>query len=247
MPLVSIIIPIYNSRPYLADVAEGIRRQEWPELEIIGIDDGSTDGSPEEFARLLPEATLLQQTNAGPSAARNAGLAVARGEYIAFLDSDDVWPEGKLAHQISRLENDEQLSISIGHIAVFADYLPDGRSAPRKWAPSQLLFFLGSMVCRRAVFARIGLFDAVRCAYLGEDHDWFLRAWEAAEPIEVSPEVTLHYRRRPDSLTTERNMIAKSIVGMVKASLDRRRAAGNVAPMPKCLRFLGQDAALRTA
>ena len=92
--LISVIIPVFNVRPYLAKALESVIRQTYSHLEIIVVDDGSTDGSGDicdEFAARDERIKVIHQENRGLSAARNAGLDRAAGEYIAFLDSDDAW------------------------------------------------------------------------------------------------------------------------------------------------------------
>ena len=92
-PLISIIIPVYNVRPYLDACFNSLKKQNYPKLEFIIIDDGSTDGSGifcDNFAKLDPRAKVFHQENRGLSGARNCGLREAKGEYITFLDADDA-------------------------------------------------------------------------------------------------------------------------------------------------------------
>jgi glycosyltransferase involved in cell wall biosynthesis len=109
--LISVVLPTYNRLGRTLDALESALAQKWRPLEILVIDDGSTDGSGDRLEDYLAhrrepgvEITLIRQTNQGPSLARNAGLALARGRYIAFLDSDDTWLPEKLNRQISVLE-----------------------------------------------------------------------------------------------------------------------------------------------
>jgi glycosyltransferase involved in cell wall biosynthesis len=91
MPLFSIIIPTYNRLPYLKKTLDSIWEQSFTDFEIIVVDDGSTDGTVDYLRELGGSVELLRQENRGPGAARNLGVEHARGEYIAFLDSDDLW------------------------------------------------------------------------------------------------------------------------------------------------------------
>ena len=102
-PLVSVIVPVYNGEDFLVDALASIRQQDYCPLEIVIVNDGSTDGTVELAATLGQDINWIQQQNNGPSAARNAGLATARGEFIAFLDADDLWPPGKLQAQVELL------------------------------------------------------------------------------------------------------------------------------------------------
>lgn len=98
-PDVSFVVPIYNSEPWLRECLSGLLRQRGAALEVICVDDGSTDGSRmivEEFARTDPRVRLIEQANHGQSVARNVGVAEASGRYIAFVDSDDIWLSDRL-------------------------------------------------------------------------------------------------------------------------------------------------------
>ena len=106
-PLVSIIVPVYNSETYLPDCLDSLLAQQLPSFEVICIDDGSTDGSPRilaEYSEKYPEMHVICQKNAGVSAARNRGLSMARGKYIYFCDSDDCLLADILAQSVKALE-----------------------------------------------------------------------------------------------------------------------------------------------
>lgn len=102
--LVSVIIPVFNCEPYIAAAIDSVFAQDFSDLEIIVSDDGSTDGTPMVLERYSGRIRLVRQKKAGVSSARNAGLDIAKGEYIAFLDADDVWYKEKLGIQVKTLE-----------------------------------------------------------------------------------------------------------------------------------------------
>ena len=107
-PTVSVVIPLYNKGKYIERAISSVLAQSFPPLEVIVVDDGSTDDGPEKVLKLKnPKIALIQQENKGPGAARNAGLAIAKGKYIAFLDADDEWYPSFLKAGISFLENNE--------------------------------------------------------------------------------------------------------------------------------------------
>jgi glycosyltransferase involved in cell wall biosynthesis len=117
-PLVSVIIPVYRTEEYLAECVESIRNQTYPKLEIILVDDGSPDGAPamcDEYARQDPRIRVIHKQNGGLSDARNAGKAVATGQYLTFLDSDDILaPETvEFMLKLAREENAQVVKIGV--------------------------------------------------------------------------------------------------------------------------------------
>ncbi len=104
-PLVSVIIPTYNCARYIAKAVDSVLAQTYPSVEIIVIDDGSTDDTLEVLSRYYGRITTISQSNQGQAAARNAGLAAAKGKYLALLDADDTWLPQRLACLVPLLEN----------------------------------------------------------------------------------------------------------------------------------------------
>ena len=108
MPRVSVIIPVFNAARTIEQALASVRAQSFTDFEIVAADDGSTDGSLEILGRYGGAVRVLQQTNRGPSAARNLGIANSSGEYLGFLDADDWWKPDFLAKMIAALERDRQ-------------------------------------------------------------------------------------------------------------------------------------------
>jgi hypothetical protein len=100
---ISVIIPCFNAEPYLAAAIRSVQAQDWRDLEIVVVDDGSSDRSAELVRDTFPEVTLIRQANQGVAAARNTGIRSSRGDWIAFLDADDIWLPGKLQAQMDLL------------------------------------------------------------------------------------------------------------------------------------------------
>ncbi len=103
-PLVTIVIPSYNRADYIAETIESVLAQTYPSIEVIVIDDGSTDNTKEIVERYVPQVQYVYQENAERGASRNHGLRLAQGEYISFLDSDDLWLPEKLATDVEFIE-----------------------------------------------------------------------------------------------------------------------------------------------
>jgi len=108
---VSVIIPTYNYGRFIREAIDSVLAQTYHGLEIIVVDDGSTDDTQRIVAGFGNRIMTVRQNNAGPAAARNAGMAVARGEYLAFLDSDDLWLPEKIDKQIALFEADPELGL----------------------------------------------------------------------------------------------------------------------------------------
>ncbi len=217
-PLVSVIMPAYNARPYIAEAIQSVLNQDYPNIELIVIDDGSVDGSAEFAESFGPRVRVIRQANAGVAAARNRGLAEARGELIAFLDADDVWLPGKLSVQVAYLNQNPDTAVVYG---IFTRWhaKPDGSFDPPPapavenpqnplvlahsgWIYTELL--LGSIVhvitamIRRDVAERLGGFD--ESLPTGEDYDFWLRmSWDfRADKLN---RVLAYYRIHATSIT----------------------------------------------
>jgi glycosyltransferase involved in cell wall biosynthesis len=217
-PLVSVIIPVFNGEAFLREAVQSVVAQKYRAVEIIIVDDGSTDGT-EAVARSLPEAVrYLHQSNQGPAAARNRGIEHAQGGLIAFADADDLWPEGKLELQLPYLFQDPAIEIVLGRIQQV------GLSQTVEPAFS---VNLGSAIIRKSVFERVGLFDETM--RYSEDVDWFMRAREAGAAIVTIDAVTLLYRQHEQNMTRGKSASELNVLKALKRSLDRRREQTGVA------------------
>jgi hypothetical protein len=104
MPRVSVVIPAFNAARFIDRAIGSVLSQTWTDIEVLVVDDGSTDDTVAVLRRYGRHVTLIQQRNAGPAAARNRGLQAAVGEFVAFLDADDWWEQGKLTAQVELLD-----------------------------------------------------------------------------------------------------------------------------------------------
>lgn len=191
MVLVSAIIPVYNGSRFLPRAIASIRAQGHPGLELILVNDGSTDESG-AIIHATSDARRIHQPNGGIAAARNAGLQAATGDCIAWLDQDDEWAPDKLAHQLAALAADPALDFVLGHVKT---ELCDGE-AP-SWLRSRFLdatppaYLFGAMLARRRCFDRIGGLDPA-FRFGGDDVDWFGRAKLAGLKYAILDRVFLH-------------------------------------------------------
>jgi glycosyltransferase involved in cell wall biosynthesis len=188
--LVSIIIPTYNRADLVGEAIESALCQTYPAREVIVVDDGSTDGTPEVLARYGDAIRWVRTTNRGCAAARNTGVGLALGDYLAFVDSDDVAPPDKLATQVPVLEAHPEIGFVYGPSEAFGPELPtDQVHQPVRPDPSGSVaegLFLStrigfdSVLLRREAVERAGGFDET--LRHNEDTDLLLRialAWKA--------------------------------------------------------------------
>lgn len=196
--LVSVIMPVYNGKRYLAEALASVLEQDYPDLEVIVVDDGSTDGSG-QLVRSVAETSrapvrYVYQENQGPAAARNHGLQLAWGDLIAFQDADDVWTPDKLAIQVSYLQSRPTMQYVVCRTRFF---LEPGCQPPPGFRPEWLTqappaYLMQTLLARRRLFDQIGRFDPSLSR--AEDIDWFARLLDAQIPGHVIPRVLLHKR-----------------------------------------------------
>lgn len=181
MPLVSVVIPTYNRQYTLQRAIESVIHQTDQNWELIIVDDGSTDHTVDWIRHHYPRAKVFQQCHQGVSAARNHGIRQAKGDWIAFLDSDDAWLPAKLAHQMSRIRQDA--SIAIAHTNEIWIRKGVRVNAMKKhvkkggWIFQHCLPLCAispsSVIIHRQVFDHVGVFDETLPAC--EDYDLWLR------------------------------------------------------------------------
>jgi glycosyltransferase involved in cell wall biosynthesis len=209
-------MPLYNAGPWVETAVRSVLDTADGLLELIVIDDGSTDDGPEIVADIEGPIRLVRQENAGASAARNAGIALAQGRFIGFIDSDDVWCPPNPDPRRAALE--AGADIAAGQLETMAGE-PMRQFAPPAQGPN-----VGSMIARREVFDDVGGFDETRRH--GEDVDWLLRARDAGKNIERIDTLVLQYRMRHGSLMREEGSGSDGLVKALRASLERRGKIG---------------------
>jgi glycosyltransferase involved in cell wall biosynthesis len=225
--LVSVIIPVYNREGILAEAIDSALGQSEAALEIIVVDDGSTDGTADIAKGYGRRIRYVFQENAGPPAARNRGIEMAQGDTIAFLDSDDLWPQDRTHLLLTRLEGNPAAGVAMGHMQYIA--MEVSRTAgfveACRAAPAILNYNLSASLIRAEMFARVGRFDP--SMRFSDDWDWFVRAREKDVPVEILPEVTLINRRHQENLSNQRDVGNHYTLMMLKKALVRRRTEGS--------------------
>lgn len=218
-PMISVVMPCFNGVAHVGAALRSALEQGWPILEVIVVDDGSTDGSAAWIRREFPSVTVIEQVNQGVAAARNRGVAEARGEWVAFLDADDVWLPGKLTAQMAVAAAAPETRMTYTAWTVWAsnDASPEAGfmhnlqqsadvealwAGPSGWIYPQLLLdcevWTSTVLMQRSLLDEIGSFDTH--LRIGEDYDLWLRASRRTQIIRVPRPLAL-YRQHPASIT----------------------------------------------
>ena len=209
-------MPVWNGLRFLPGAIECVKSQSYERLELLIVDDGSTDGSL-QHARDAGVRTI-QTARAGPAAARNAGIRATVSDLVAFLDVDDLWPEGTL-HLLSKaLAANPDAGFAQGLIQNFR-VLEDG--AKRFFTRPYRFLNLGAALYRRSIFHSVGLLDETM--RLCEDLDFLMRCWEKDIRRVALNDVTLFYRRHPGNMTAGLEGAGLGTVQAFKRRIDRIR------------------------
>lgn len=190
-PLISVIIPVYNYQDFLVAAIESALGQSYKNTEIIVLDDGSQDASF-SIANKYSGIKCIRLTHRGVSAARNTGIKEANGDYIAFLDADDVWFKDKLKIQIDLLEKNPDLGYVLAKMKNFYDKSDKTACWMKESEFNKNPIGIQTLLARKEVFNIVGLFD-VRLS-IAEDMDWFLRAKEKQIPMYIIDKVLVKRR-----------------------------------------------------
>lgn len=218
-PLVSVIIPAFNAARFLAEAIDSVLAQDYPALDIIVVDDGSTDATRAIIDGYGERVRAISQPNGGCGAARNAGLRAARGQYVAFLDADDVWWPHKIRHQIDALKES-------GYRMAYSRFICWTPAADGAYASRAQMFgnvdhpdlsdcalvtgntyshlLLDCIVWTSTVLVEKTLLDAVgpfdESLAMGEDYDLWLRLSQATDMLGIEQPTAL-YRQHSQSIT----------------------------------------------
>lgn len=243
---VSVILPTYNCRQWLPQAVESILRQTFGDFELLIVDDGSTDGTADIVAAFTdPRIRYLRKPNGGAASARNFGLDHAAGEFIAFLDADDAWPEEFLAAMLAAIERARDCR---GAYAPLVNVHPDGRRrVPRRFrhaASGQVTWplfrhgfiFLVAMVVRREAFEGLRFDESLAT---NSDTDLVLRLSRRVGFAAV-PDVQVTRHIRPGSLTHQgrHHRLNLNVIRVLERFYFRLGGDRDI-PRHKALRYLG--------
>jgi len=226
LPLISCIVAVFNGERYLKEALNSILAQTYRPLEILVVDDGSTDQTPQEVAKYGEEVRYFWQPNAGPASARNLGLTKALGEFITFLDADDLLHPEKFQRQIICFQQRPELEMCVTHAQNF--WIPELQEEEARFRNHRLSLALpayvtSALLARRTVFEKLGAFNA--SLQYTHDSDWFFRAEEQGILTEILPD-TLVFRRFHHNNRSRLGAEAsrEEYFRLVKTTLDRQRS-----------------------
>jgi glycosyltransferase involved in cell wall biosynthesis len=231
-PLATMVIPVFNGERTLARAIESALAQLYEPLEVLVVDDGSTDASG-EIAGSFDGVRYVHQQNRGPSAARNRGLVEAGGEYVAFLDADDEALPERMSLQVGYLLEHPEVGCTLARQEV-ADGGP-----PPEWVGRDPTFGdlagipLMTLVARRSTLLELGGFD--ESLRIAEDRDLLVRMRERSIRIEVLPKVVLRRHFHGGNLSFDRptDPSEHPLLRSLKAKLDRQRETAQQPEEPR--------------
>jgi glycosyltransferase involved in cell wall biosynthesis len=227
-PAVTVVIPAFNSELYIAAAIESVLGQTCGSFEIIVVDDGSTDGTRAAVEQFGPKVRYEHQINAGPSAARNRGISLATGEFVAFLDADDLWHANKTAMQLACFIARPELVGCAGHVQNFlsADHEHERAVGRDDSVLERKVVTLGTtFIARRSLFEDIGMLNP---QYRHRDlQDLIVRAEDRGLVTAILPDVLAQRRIHSTNLSHNRSGADQlELIAITRARHARRRAAG---------------------
>ncbi|HWA18583.1 MAG TPA: glycosyltransferase family A protein [Devosia sp.] len=226
----AVIMPAFNAELYVASALDSLLRQrDAAELDIIVVDDGSTDGTGDivrSIAREAPEVRLIEQPNRGIARARNAGLdALApETEVLTFLDADDLSPPGRFRRDLAHFGAEPALEFHYGFLSVFRSTTSPMEPAPLERPLETRGIQLGAMLMRTALQKRIGYFDGD--FEHGEDVDYIFRIIESQPRLMLVEDICVYYRRHPGNISRALDGTRTGTARAILKSHIRRKKTG---------------------
>jgi glycosyltransferase involved in cell wall biosynthesis len=200
---VSCIVPVNNGERYLGETIASILAQTYEPLELIVVDNGSTDDSAEIARSFGDRVRLFQQVDLGPPGGRNRGIRESTSDFIAFCDADDLFLPEKIERQMAPLAARPEIDISLCTAECFwEEGLEDEEARYIELGRTQATHIFGTMLARRDVFDRVGFLDEDQ--FQSDGVDWFARAGDAALVVDVLPDVLVRRRMHRESITHRR-------------------------------------------
>jgi glycosyltransferase involved in cell wall biosynthesis len=228
-PRVSVVIPAYNSEKTIARAIQSALAQEYPSVEILVVDDGSSDRTRQAVEKFGPPVHYLWQENRGAAAARNRGILAAQGEFVAFLDADDEWLSGRIREGVAPMLQDASIGSTFcrlyrvypdGSRDIYGEAYEKCRTFPRLLWPSGYVQ-TSAATCRKSALDQVGYFDESLRSH--EDLDLWIRLEEAFQVREIEkPLVLFHETSGSLSKRWDRIHAEEDYFIIIERALQRR-------------------------
>lgn len=252
IPVISIVIPLYNAARWVLETLQSVHAQTFTQWEIVVVDDGSTDDGPALVqAEAMREARIrfFQQANAGPAVARHFGAQQARGEWLMFLDADDLVPPERLAKDLAAARQNPHAQVIAGSVEWFS---MDGKVAHQgllaadaelnRWRHQfHAVFNFAALLVRREAYQACGGFNPDRSVFYAEDYDYTLRLLEISEFAQVTG-ISLRVRKHESNRSTlaERTVIEHTLE-VIRRTWQRYGVELTVEQAERLFRFWRQE------
>lgn len=219
-PLVTVVVPAYNAERFLAETLEAVLAQDYSPIELIVVDDGSSDSTADVVARFA-SARYLRQENSGPSAARNAGISASTGELITFCDSDDTYRPDKVSAQVRYLAAHPDVDCVMVHHRTFVE----PGTEPPDWMAKDDEGVQSPMI-RRSVLDAVGGYDP---SYrMAETMEWLGRMKGAGLQVDVLDDVLVERRLHGSNLSYDRKDLQRGLLTSLHARLQAARSGSSM-------------------
>lgn len=251
-PVISIVIPLYNAGRWIMETLQSVQAQTFPQWEIVVVNDGSTDDGPalvQAAAARDPRIRFFQQANAGPAVARHFGAQQVRGEWLLFLDADDLLPPERLAKDLAAAQQYPQAQVIAGSVEWFS---ADGKVAHQgllaadpelnRWRHQfHAVFNFSALLVRREAYHTYGGFSSDRSVFYAEDYEYTLRLLEKTEVAQVT-DISLRVRKHESNRSTlaERTVIEHTLE-VIRRAWQRYGVALTVEQADRLFRFWRQE------
>jgi glycosyltransferase involved in cell wall biosynthesis len=224
-PTVGVVIPAWNAERWLREALESVLAQDHPPIDVVVVDDGSTDDGAAIAERCGPPVRVVRQANAGIGAARNVGVERVHGELLSFLDADDLLTPASLSCRVEVLAHRPEIDMVFGQVRRFSEKIGGVPLALNEPQPGHIP---GLMLVRRTSLERVGPFPTD--THVAEGLDWLLRAREQLLGEVTVAEQVLWRRVHGANNSLRHRAEIGEFAQALKSSLDRRRAAGSLDP-----------------
>lgn len=218
LPKVSVVITVYNGENYIREALQSINDQNYANLEIIIIDDGSTDRTAHVVHNFPASINYEFQENSGIASGWNRGVEVATGKYLTFIDADDRWSEDKVKRQVDLLESKPEIDIIFGHVIEFYSSDVFEKHGEKQPIPG---YSAGTMMIKKEKFLNIGMFNTKWIK--GIFTAWYMRASDAGLTTLMDDEIYLYRRIHNKNHGIQKRDNYVDYVRILKESLDRKR------------------------